>query len=105
MQIGGGNLLDKAAALHFLASRCDGLVFVGMMSFQIMKALGLSVPLNLVEHGALKEALNVVQFAKGRNVQILCPKDFWCKNERLPRQLEIFPAHGILDGEVAVVRS
>ncbi|KAH7511988.1 hypothetical protein FEM48_Zijuj12G0042500 [Ziziphus jujuba var. spinosa] len=100
--IGGGKLLDKATALHFLASRCDGLVFVGMMSFQIMKALGLSVPLNLVEHGALKEALNIVQFAQGRNVQILYPKDFWCKNDRFPRQFEIFPAHGILDGWVPV---
>ncbi|KAF3441833.1 hypothetical protein FNV43_RR15748 [Rhamnella rubrinervis] len=94
--IGGGNLHYKAAALRFLASSCDGLVFVGMMSFQIMNALGLSVPLNLVEHGALEEALHIVQFAKSRNVQILHPKDFWCKNDS--GQFEIFPAHGILDG-------
>uniref|UniRef100_A0A2N9I5Y3 Phosphoglycerate kinase n=1 Tax=Fagus sylvatica TaxID=28930 RepID=A0A2N9I5Y3_FAGSY len=60
--IGGGNFFDKAAALHFLASRCDGLVFVGKMSFQIMHALGLSVPLNLVEHKALKEALDIVRY-------------------------------------------
>ena len=104
MQIGGGNLHDKSAALHFLSSNCDGLVFVGMMSFQIMNALGLSVPSNLVEHGALKEALYIVQFAKSRNVQILHPKDFWCKNDLLPGQFKIFPAHGILDGEIALGR-
>ncbi|XP_034218768.1 phosphoglycerate kinase-like isoform X2 [Prunus dulcis] len=100
--IGGGNLFDKAAALHSLTSRCDGLVFVGMMSFQIMHALGLPVPLNLVEHEVLKEALDIVQVAHIRNVQILYPKDFWCKNDHLPKQLEIFPAHRILDGWVPV---
>jgi phosphoglycerate kinase len=57
-QIGGDNLFDKADALHFLASKCDGLVFVGKMSFQIMHALGISVPLEFVEYGALKEALD-----------------------------------------------
>ncbi|KAK9920965.1 hypothetical protein M0R45_029499 [Rubus argutus] len=100
--IGGSNLFDKAAALHTLASRCDGLVFVGMMSFQIMHALQLSVPLNLVEHGALKEASDIVHFAHNRNVQILYPKDFWCKNDRLSNKLEIFPAHGIPDGWIPI---
>ena len=101
MQIGGGNFFDKAAALHFLASRCDGLVFVGRMSFQIMHALGVSVPLNFVEHGALREALDIVRFAQNRDIQILYPKDFWCKNDCLPGKLELFPAHSILDGEIA----
>ncbi|GMP84954.1 hypothetical protein CsSME_00038284 [Camellia sinensis var. sinensis] len=64
--IGGGKLLEKAAALHFLAARCDGLVFVGMMAFQIMHAQGLPVPKKLVERGAIKEALNLTQFAKFR---------------------------------------
>ncbi|GMN39195.1 hypothetical protein TIFTF001_008410 [Ficus carica] len=96
--IGGGNLLDKAAALHFLACRCKGLVFVGMMAFQIMHALGLSVPSNLVERGALKQALDIVQFAQSRNVNLIYPQDFWCKNDRFSSQFEIFPSHGIMDG-------
>ncbi|XP_030495441.2 uncharacterized protein LOC115711248 isoform X2 [Cannabis sativa] len=100
--IGGGNFLDKASALQFLASRCEALIFVGMMSIQIMHVLGLSVPLNLVEHGALKESLDVVQFAQSRNVQIVYPKDFLCKNVQLPNQLEIFPSHRVLDGWVPV---
>lgn len=101
MQIGGGNLYDKAAALRFLASRCEGLVFVGMMAFQIMQALGLAVPFNLVEHGAVKEAFSLVQFVQCRNIPILYPKDFLCMNIRRPDRSEIFPAHGILDGEFA----
>ncbi|KAJ7972365.1 Phosphoglycerate kinase [Quillaja saponaria] len=69
--IGGGNLCDKATALHFLASRCEGLVFVGMMSFQIMHALGLSVPFSLVEHKSCKKALDIVQLAHDMNVGYL----------------------------------
>ncbi|KAJ1412746.1 hypothetical protein SESBI_20180 [Sesbania bispinosa] len=100
--IGGGKLYEKAASFQFLASRCQGFVFVGMMSFQIMHALGVSVPVNLVDHKALNEALDIVRLARDRNVQILCPKDFWCRNKCDPKQLQVFPSHGILDGWVPV---
>ncbi|KAK4798827.1 hypothetical protein SAY86_031153 [Trapa natans] len=96
--IGGSNLCIKAPALRFLASICDGLVFVGMMSFTIMHALGFSVPLNMVEKGALKGAIDLIHVAKDRGIPILCPKDFWCTNEQLSRQVEIFPAHRIPEG-------
>ncbi|KAH7854632.1 hypothetical protein Vadar_016160 [Vaccinium darrowii] len=100
--IGGGKLLEKAAALHLLASRCDGLVFVGMMAFQIMHAQGLPVPMKFVEHGAFEEALKIIQIAKLRRIPILSPKDFWCLNSHIPNQLELFPAHLILDGWLPV---
>ncbi|XP_027357972.1 uncharacterized protein LOC113867126 isoform X3 [Abrus precatorius] len=100
--IGGGNLYDKAASFQFLASRCQGFVFVGMMSFQIMHALGVSVPRNLVDHKVFNEALDIVRLARDRNVQILYPKDFWCRNKCDPMRLQVFPSHGILDGWVPV---
>ncbi|KAI4349124.1 hypothetical protein L6164_009760 [Bauhinia variegata] len=100
--IGGGHLYDKAAALHFLASRCQGLIFVGMISFQIMYALGVSVPSKLVEREVCDEALDIVRLARDRNIQILYPKDFWCRNEHDQKHLKTFPAHGILDGWVPV---
>ncbi|GAY56827.1 hypothetical protein CUMW_174870 [Citrus unshiu] len=96
--IGGGNLCNKAAALHFLASRCDGLIFVGLMSFQIMHALGLPVPPELVEKGANDAASDLIQFARDKNITILYPKDFWCTKIHHPNQVEIFPSHGIPDG-------
>ncbi|CAL0317375.1 unnamed protein product [Lupinus luteus] len=100
--IGGGNLYDKAASFHFLASKCEGFLFVGMISFQIMYALGVSVPLNLVDRKALDEALDIVRLAQDTNVQILYPKDFWCRNKQNPSQLQVFPSHGISDGWVPV---
>ncbi|XP_019052974.1 PREDICTED: phosphoglycerate kinase, cytosolic-like isoform X2 [Nelumbo nucifera] len=96
--IGGGNILDKAPALHFLASICDGLVFVGLMAFQIMHALGQPVPLNLVERSTTKDSLKIIQLAQTRNIPVLVPKDFWCSSGSFPKHLDLFPAHGIPEG-------
>ncbi|CAA2980848.1 phosphoglycerate kinase, cytosolic-like isoform X1 [Olea europaea subsp. europaea] len=96
--IGGRNLAGKAAALRFLASKCDALVFVGSMAFQIMHAMGVPVPVKLVELGALKEAVSIVESANSRNVPIVLPKDFWCMNDVFPEQLEIFSIDSMLDG-------
>ncbi|CAK8533212.1 unnamed protein product [Lathyrus sativus] len=100
--IGGGNLAEKAASFRFLASRCQGFVFVGMMSFQIMHALGVQVPIDFVDHKALTEALEILKLACDNNVKILYPKDLWCRNKYNPRQLQVFPSHGILDGWVPI---
>ncbi|KAM7254739.1 hypothetical protein ACFE04_019980 [Oxalis oulophora] len=102
VQIGGGNIYDKADALHFLASKCDGIVFVGMMAFQIMHALGLHIPLNLLEPGASKATLDFIKFAHDRNIPIVCPKDFWCTNNVNSNQLKVLAAHDIRDGWLPV---
>ncbi|KAL2487370.1 Phosphoglycerate kinase [Abeliophyllum distichum] len=96
--IGGSNLAGKAAALLFLASKCDALVFVGSMAFQIMHAMGVPVPVKLVELGALNEAVSIVESANSRNIPIVLPKDFWCMNGVFPKQLKIFSVNSILDG-------
>ncbi|CAN4117104.1 unnamed protein product [Withania somnifera] len=96
--IGGANLSGKEAALQFLASRCDGLVFVGDAAFQIMHAFGLPVPMELVEQDSLEAAHMLVEAAKARGVQIVLPKDFWCLNDHYSSQMKIFPANHIMDG-------
>ncbi|KAL8210552.1 hypothetical protein R6Q57_004989 [Mikania cordata] len=92
-----GNLVEKAAAVRYLISSADGLVFVGNMAFQIMHALGLPVPRKLVEAGAFTEAFKLIQLANSKNIPILFPKDFWCLNEQFKKP-ELVPVHGILEG-------
>lgn len=104
MQVGGGNLVEKAAAVHYLASSADGLVFVGNMAFQIMHALGLPVPRRLVEAGAFTESVRIIQFANSRNIPILFPKDFWCLNDHLKKP-ELVPVHGILEGKILIIHT
>ncbi|XP_059305869.1 phosphoglycerate kinase, cytosolic-like [Lycium ferocissimum] len=96
--IGGANLAGKASALQFLASKCDGLVFVGDAAFQIMHAFGLPVPMKLVEQESLEAANMLVEAAKVRGVQIILPKDFWCLHDHYPLEMKIFPANHIMDG-------
>ncbi|KAI3748428.1 hypothetical protein L6452_11484 [Arctium lappa] len=95
--VGGGNLVEKAAAVHYLVSTSDGLIFVGNMAFQIMHALGLPVPRKLVEAGAFHEAIRIIQIANSRNIPILFPKDFWCLNDHLKKP-QLVPAHCLLEG-------
>ncbi|KZV26049.1 hypothetical protein F511_13927 [Dorcoceras hygrometricum] len=96
--IGGGNLADKAAALQILTSTCDGLVFVGSLAFQIMHVLGVPVPMEFVELGALKDAIIIVESAKSRNIPLVFPRDVWCVNNHNPEQLEIFSVTSITKG-------
>lgn len=70
------------------------------MSFQIMHAFGVQVPVDFTDHKTLREALDILRLARENNVKILSPKDFWCRNKYNPKQLRIFPSHEILDGEI-----
>ncbi|KAI3792703.1 hypothetical protein L2E82_06591 [Cichorium intybus] len=95
--VGGGNLVEKAAAINYLVSNSDGLIFVGNISFQIIHALGFSVPKKYLEVGALKEANKIIQFANSRNIPILFPKDFWCMNDQFKKP-KLIPSHCIPEG-------
>lgn len=106
LQIGGGNFSEKEVALCILASKCDGLVFVGNLAFQINHALGLPVPHRLLEHNGqnhfIQKVLGLVQLARHRNVPIFTPMDFLCKNDSDPQLLDIFHINKILNGEYKV---
>lgn len=96
--IGGGKLADKAAAVQFLASTCDGLVFVGSMAFQIMHALGSPIPVKFLELGALKEAARIVESARSRNIPLVLPQDVWCIKDHMPEETQIVSVHSIPEG-------
>ncbi|CAL4933875.1 unnamed protein product [Urochloa decumbens] len=96
--VGGGNFLRKAPALRMLISLCDGLFFVGKLSFQIMKGLGMPVPSQFIERNAIREALQIIQIARDRNVPIYYPTDLWCLNNDNCGTLGVINSTGQLDG-------
>ncbi|CAL9109530.1 unnamed protein product [Musa textilis] len=100
--IGGSNFLKKANTLHILASTCDGLIFIGKLAFQIMNGLGLSVPAHLVEHDAVKEALELIKLTQRRKIPIYFQKDFLCVKVGKPELLEIYTYNEILAGWMPV---
>ncbi|CAL4925167.1 unnamed protein product [Urochloa decumbens] len=96
--VGGGNFLRKAPALRMLISLCDGLFFVGKLSFQIMKGLGMPVPSQFIERNAIMEALQIIQVARDRNVPIYYPTDLWCLNNDNCGTSRVVNSAGQLDG-------
>ncbi|OEL24744.1 Phosphoglycerate kinase [Dichanthelium oligosanthes] len=96
--IGGSNFLRKAPALRMLTSLCDGLFFVGKLSFQIMNGLGMLVPSQFIERNAVMEVLQIIQVARDRNIPIYYPTDLWCLNNDESGTLGVINSTGQLDG-------
>ncbi|CAL9078279.1 unnamed protein product [Musa acuminata var. zebrina] len=96
LQIGGSNFLKKANTLHVLASTCDGLIFIGKLAFQIMNGFGLSVPTHLVEHDAVKQALELIKLTQQRKIPIYFQKDFVCVKVGKPELVEIYAYNEIM---------
>ncbi|KAF0898786.1 hypothetical protein E2562_011865, partial [Oryza meyeriana var. granulata] len=98
--IGGSNFLRKAPALKLLASLCDGLFFVGKLSFQIMNGFGMPVPSCFLEKNVTKEVLQLIKIAHNRNIPIYYPTDIWCLNNKNNNheKLEILDSAELLSG-------
>lgn len=98
LQIGGSNFQRKADALHFLASTCDGLVFVGKLAFQIINGFGLPTAAHLMEYGAVEGVLKLIKLAQHRKIPIYFQKDFLCVNINKPELMEVFNYNEIMPG-------
>lgn len=97
--IGGSKIMEKSNALHSLLDICDKLVFVGGMAFTFLSALGLPIPPSLVEKHALREAMQLLDSAKTKEVEVLLPKDFWCSNEAQScQEVQVSKAECVMDG-------
>lgn len=97
--MGGAKILEKRDALHSLLHICDKLVFVGSMAFTFLSALGLSVSPRLVEKHALGEAMQLLDIAKAKGVEVLLPKDFWCSNDAQScQEVQVCKVQCVMDG-------
>lgn len=72
------------------------------MALQIMRAMGMPVPLSLVEQG-VEEALEIVKYAESRKIPILLPSDFLCKHNRLQMQVKTFSGQSIMNGKFLIL--
>jgi phosphoglycerate kinase len=98
-QIGGNNFSKKAPALQMLASKCDGLFFIGKLAFQIMNGLNLSVPPHFLEKDATSEVQKLIQIAQKREIPVFYPTDFLCVKNTNHELSKIFGSHEILAGQ------
>jgi phosphoglycerate kinase len=73
--IGGAKVSDKILIIQNLLNSVNTIIIGGGMAYTFFKAMGYSVGTSLCELDKLDLALNIIQKAKEKNVQLLLPID------------------------------
>ena len=96
--IGGSKVSSKLGVIKNLLDKVDNLIIVGGMGYTFIKALGGKIGMSLHEDDLIPEALNVIQTAKEKGVNLslsvatVCAQEF---SNDAPRK--IFPINDIPD--------
>lgn len=73
--LGGAKVSDKISVIDSLLNKVDTLIIGGAMAYTFLKAQGLEVGSSLVEEERFSYALDMIQKAKERSVNLLLPID------------------------------
>jgi phosphoglycerate kinase len=76
--MGGAKVSDKILILEQLINKADNIIIGGGMAFTFVKAQGGKVGKSLVEEDRIPNALNILEIAKKRGVNIYIPVDAIC---------------------------
>src|ERR1044071_1264489 len=76
--MGGAKVSDKILILEQLINKADNIIIGGGMAFTFVKAQGGNIGKSLVEDDRLPNALNILETAKKRGVNIYIPVDAVC---------------------------
>ena len=76
--LGGAKVSDKILLIKNLMGFCDNILIGGGMAFTFLKAQGFEIGHSLCESDKLALALDLLQLAKERNVNLLLPVDHVC---------------------------
>lgn len=94
--IGGAKISSKLLVLKSLLQRVDRLIIGGAMAFTFTSARGGSVGKSLCEKELAADALQILDEAKKRNVQILLPVDcVTVTSMDDPKTMQVFPSDKI----------
>ncbi|CAN5309023.1 phosphoglycerate kinase [soil metagenome] len=76
--MGGAKVSDKILILEQLINKADNIIIGGGMAFTFVKAQGGNIGKSLVEEDRIPNALNILDIAKKRGVNIYIPVDAVC---------------------------
>jgi phosphoglycerate kinase len=79
--MGGAKVSDKILILEQLIKKADNIIIGGGMAFTFIKAQGGNIGNSLVEEDRLPNALNILEEAKKRGVNIYIPVDAVCADK------------------------
>ncbi len=73
--IGGAKISGKIDVISHLLDRCDNIIIGGGMMFTFYKAMGLNIGKSLLEEDKVELALQLIESAKSKNVNLVLPTD------------------------------
>ena len=73
--LGGAKVSDKIKVIENLLTKVDSLIIGGGMAYTFLKAQGYKVGKSLVEEDKLEYALQMIESAKAKGVELLLPVD------------------------------
>lgn len=76
--LGGAKVSDKIGVINNLIEKCDTIIIGGGMSYTFLKAMGHEIGTSLCEQDKLSLALELMEKAKVRGMQLLLPTDTVC---------------------------
>lgn len=79
--MGGAKISDKILIIEKLLDKVDNLIIGGGMSYTFVKALGGDIGESLCENDKLDYALEILEKAKAKGVNIILPEDTLCGND------------------------
>lgn len=79
--MGGAKISDKILIIERLLDKVDNLIIGGGMSYTFVKALGGEIGDSLCENDKLDYALEILEKAKEKGVNIVLPDDTLCGND------------------------
>lgn len=79
--MGGAKISDKILIIEKLLDTVDNLIIGGGMSYTFVKALGGNIGESLCENDKLDYALEILEKAKQKGVNIILPEDTLCGND------------------------
>ena len=79
--IGGAKISTKIALINNLVDKADTILIGGAMAFTFQKALGYNIGNSLVEDEELGTALEIIEKAKKKNINLQFPVDAVCAKD------------------------
>jgi phosphoglycerate kinase len=79
--LGGSKVSDKIKVIDRLIDKVDGLIIGGGMAYTFLKAQGYTIGSSLVEEDKLSYALEMIEKAKAKGVELLLPVDHSISSE------------------------
>ncbi len=79
--VGGAKISDKILIIEKLLDKADNLIIGGGMSYTFVKALGGDIGESICENDKLDLALEILEKAKAKGVNLVLPDDTLCGND------------------------